>query len=36
MVRTPNFKVITLAARRLGTVANGLYTVQGLSTRVIC
>ena len=34
MARTPNFKMIISATRRLGTDANGLSTVQGLSTRV--
>ena len=36
MARTPNFKMITSAVRRLGTDANGLSAVQGMSTRVIC
>ena len=36
MIRNPNFKMITSAARRLGTVANGRSAVQGLSTRLTC
>ena len=33
MIRNPNFKMITSAARRLGT---GLCAVQGLSIRFTC
>ena len=38
MVRNPNIKMITSesAARRLGTGANGLSAVQGLSIRLKC
>ena len=36
MTRIPNFKMITSAARRLGSGTNGLSAVQGWSIRVIC